>query len=81
MRAPDPNTVVRLHRSPPAHMVQAGTAWRPTLPPRRPRRLRRSPWPSAAALAVCVALLGLFVWMLPGGEADVVRVTARVVGR
>jgi len=84
MRAPDPNTrlVIRHHVVPPAHTVQVATAWRPTLPPRRPRRLRRSPWPSAAALALCVALLSLFVWTLPHGQPEATRIlTARTAPR
>jgi len=77
MRAPHPETRVRLHLAPPATTVQAGSAWRSTIQP-RPRRARLS---DIVALALCVALLGLFVWTLSTPEPEATRVIARAVAR
>jgi hypothetical protein len=58
--------------------IQAATAWRATVRPRR----RQAPLRDLAALAICVALLSAFVWTLPTGpEPEPTRITARAVAR
>jgi ferric-dicitrate binding protein FerR (iron transport regulator) len=79
MNAPHPHTVVRHTLVPPqASTVQAASAWRTTVRPRRRRRPARLR--DLAALAICVALLGLFVWTLPP-QPEPTRITARAVAR
>lgn len=62
---------------PPRPVAQAAHAWkaatRPT--PARPT------FADAAALALCVALLGVFVWTLHAPEPAPTQITARAVAR
>lgn len=75
--APHPHTVVRhtLTAPPAPALVQAASAWRADLRPAR----RASPWPLAAALAVCCALLA--GWLAarpppsPAATADATQAT------
>jgi hypothetical protein len=82
MNAPNPHSQVRHTLAdplaiPPSPTVQAAHAWkaatRPT--PARPTLA------DAAVLALCVALLGVFVWTLHTPESEPTQITARAVAR
>jgi hypothetical protein len=77
MNAPNPHTVVRHTLIPPqSSTIQAAIAWRATV---RPARLRTPPR-HLAALALCVALLTVFVWTLHA-TPEPIAVAARAVAR
>jgi len=77
-RAPDPRSAVRQYLDEAEDTVQAAKAWRATVRPRAPRTTPGH----LAALVICVAALGLFVWTLPTGpEPEATRITARAVAR
>jgi len=77
MNAPSPHTVVRHTLVPPAPAaIQAATAWRATVRPRR----RQAPLRDLAALAICVVLLAVFVWTLHATPTpEPIAVAARAV--
>jgi hypothetical protein len=79
MNVPSRHTIVRHTLIPPQpHTMQAATAWRATVRPARPRTPRRH----LAALALCVALLAVFVWTLHATpNPDPIAVAARAVAR
>jgi hypothetical protein len=72
--APPPHSVVRHTLTPPPDYLQTASAWRPDLRP------RRSPWPSALALALIAAALATSVWTytaIPTADARIHREAAR----
>jgi hypothetical protein len=77
MNAPSRHTIVRHTFIPPQpHTIQAATAWRASVRPTRPR----TPPRHLAALALCVALLAVFVWTLRA-TPEPIAVAARAVAQ